>query len=175
MRDIESAVLVQKDLQLDHKKISIAQLQSGIALPVEGGIRFLFKSVTYKSESGKAEAIVTINAGDESYAANCSGPNTRHNRLRMIATATIEAVEKSLGVKHILSIGDTQKMLLCGQNAVVVGVCLRSENQEEVLLGTAINKGDDLEATVRASLDAINRKLTVLTDNEDLKPAATML
>ena len=165
VRDIESAVLVQKGLQLDHKKISVAQLESGNPIPVENGIRFLFRSITLKSESGRAEVIITIDAGNESYTAGVSGPNTRQNRLRMVASATIEAVEKSLGVKHILSVGDAQKMHLCGQNAIAVGVCLRSESQEELLLGTAINKGDDLEATVRASLDAINRRMNVLTDN----------
>ncbi len=83
----------------------------------------------------------------------------------MVASATLGAIEKSLGVKNMLFISDAQKIHLCGQNAIAVSVCLRSDNQEEVLLGTAVNKGDDLEATVRASLDAINRRLTVLTDN----------
>lgn len=165
MRDIESAVLVQKGLQLDHKKISVAQLESGIALPVENGIRFLFRSITFKSEGGKAEIIITVDASDESYTAGVSGPNTSQNRLRMVASATLEAVEKSLGVKQILSVSDTQKMHLCGQNAIAVGVCLRSGSQEDLLLGTAINKGDDLETTVRATLDAINRRMSVLTDN----------
>ncbi|MGM0651335.1 MAG: hypothetical protein ACQES4_00910 [Bacillota bacterium] len=165
VRDIESAVLIQKGLQLDHKKISVAQLESGNPLPVENGIRFLFRSITFKSESGRAEVIITIDVGNESYTAGVSGPNTRQNRLRMVASATIEAVEKSLGVKHILSVGDAQKMHLCGQNAIAVGVCLHSGGQEEILLGTAINKGDDLEATVRASLDAINRRMDVFTDN----------
>lgn len=165
MRDIESAVLVQKGLQLDHKKISVAQLESGIALPVENGIRFLFRSITFKSEGGRAEVIITVDASDESYTAGVSGPNTSQNRLRMVASATLEAVEKSLGVKQILSVSDTQKMHLCGQNAIAVGVCLRSGSQEDLLLGTAINKGDDLETTVRATLDAINRRMSVLTDN----------
>jgi len=165
VRDIESAVLVQKGLQLDHKKISVAQLESGIALPVENGIRFLFRSITFKSEGGRAEIIITVDASDESYTAGVSGPNTSQNRLRMAASATLEAVEKSLGVKQILSVSDTQKMHLCGQNAIAVGVCLRSGSQEDLLLGTAINKGDDLETTVRATLDAINRRMSVLTDN----------
>jgi len=165
VRDIESAVLVQKGLQLDHKKISVAQLETGIALPVESGIRFIFRSITFKSERGKAEVIITIDANEESYTAGVSGTNTSQNRLKMVVSATLEALEKSLGIKHILSIGDTQKMHLCGKNAIAVGVFLRSGSQEELLLGTAINKGDDLEATVRATLDAINRRMNILTDN----------
>lgn len=165
VRDIESAVLVQKGLQLDHKKISVAQLESGVNLPVENGIRFLFRSITFKSEKGKAEVIVTIDANEESYTAGVSGANTNQNRLKMVASATLEALEKSLGIKHTLSVGDTQKMHLCGKNAIAVGVCLRTGSQEELLLGTAINKGDDLEATVRATLDAINRRMNILTDS----------
>ncbi len=165
VRDIESAVLVTLGVQLDHKKISVAQLDSGLSLPAEAENRFRFRSINYTAENGKAEIMITIDAGSSSHTAKLSGPNTRQNRLRLIAGATLSAVEKSLNIEGMLTVGEVQKVHFSGQNVIAAAVFLRLHNQEEVLIGTAINRGDELETAVRASLDAINRRLTIIKSN----------
>ncbi len=165
VRDIESAILVKLGIEMDHKKISVAQLSQTEPIAADPGIRFQFKSFNYKAENGNAEVMVTISNNDKSFTAKVTGPNTRQNRLRLTAIATLSAIEQCMNIEGMLIVGDVQKVVLYGQAAIAAVVCLRSSYQEEILLGTALNRGDDLESTVRASLDAVNRRITVLKNN----------
>ncbi len=161
VRDIESAVLVKHGLELDHKKISVAQLGEGVPAPPKSGARLQFSSINYSVENGTAATSITINSENELYTAATSGPNTRHNRLKLAASAALSAVEQSVNINGKLILGDVQKQTLCEHEVITVAVCFHQVNKtEEILLGTAINKGDDLESTVRATLDAINRRVT---------------
>ncbi len=165
VRDIESAVLVKVGLELDHKKISVAQLDPELAVPAETGVRFLFQGISYSSVNGNTAVEITIGTGNQSYTAEISGPNNSQNRIRLTASATLSAVENSMGVEGMLTVNDVQKIHLGGNSAIAAAICLKLNNHEETLLGTALNKGDDLESTVRASLDAVNRRLTFIKSN----------
>ncbi len=165
VRDIESAVLIKLGLELDHKRISVAQLESSITAPVDETSRFQIKGINYSTENGSTVIMITIKTGNNLYTAKITGPNTRQNRLRLTASATLSAIEQSLNIEGEFIIGDIQKIDMCEQQIIVTAIYHRSKYQEEILLGTAINKGDDLESTVRASLDAINRRLTLLKSN----------
>ena len=161
VRDIESAVLVKHGLELDHKKISVAQLGEDVPSSPKFETRLQFSSINYSVENGTAATSITINAQNEMYTAAAKGPNTRNNRLRLAATAALSAVEQSLNIDGKLVLGDVQKSTFCEQEVITVAVCFHHANKmEELLLGTAINKGDDLESTVRATLDAVNRKVS---------------
>ncbi len=59
-------------------------------------------------------------------------------------------------------VGDVQKISLCEQEAIAVAVIFQTNNKEEILFGTAVNKGDDLESNIRATLDSLNRKISGL-------------
>ncbi len=165
VRDIESAVLIKLGLEIDHKRISVAQLESGITASAYEESRFQFKGITYSAENNHIAIMITIKAGADLYTAKITGPNTKNNRLRLTASATLSAIEQSLNIEGRFIIGDIQKIDLCDQEILVTAIYFRSNHQEEILLGTAINKGDDLESTVRASLDAINRRLTLLKNS----------
>jgi len=161
VRDIESAVLVKQGLELDHKKISVAQLGEGIPAPPQLETRLQFSSINYSIENGTAATSITLNADNELYTAAASGPNTRQNRLKLTASAALSAIEQSANINGKLILGDVQRQTLCEHEVITVAVCFHHANRfEEILLGTAINKGDELESTVRATLDAINRRVS---------------
>ncbi len=161
VRDIESAVLVKQGLELDHKKISVAQLGDDLPPPPKSETRLQFSSINYSVENGTAAISITINTNNELFTAAAKGPNTRSNRLRLTAAAALSAVEQTVSINGKLIVGDVQKLNLCEHEVITVAVCFHhSDKTEEILLGTAINKGDDLESTVRATLDAINRRVS---------------
>ncbi|MFO8192080.1 MAG: hypothetical protein R6U08_04835 [Bacillota bacterium] len=165
VRDIESAVLIKMGIELDRKQISVAQLEPGVAPPASSGIRLLLKSINYKTENGQATVNVVVSSEDTQFSATAAGQNNRQNRLRLTASATLSAIEQYLKVDNILFVGDIQGTALYGCELVIVAVCLHLDNREEILLGTALNRGDDLESAVRASLDAINRRLSVFSQS----------
>jgi len=162
VRDIESAILVKMGIEMDHKKISVAQLTPENAAPMKKPDRYKFRSISYKAENGETEIIVTIDNGEKSYSAKAAGPNIEQNRLRLISTATLSAVEQCMNTSGTLVSGNVQKIVLCDKSAIAVTVNLRSNNHEEVLLGTALIKGDDFESTIRATLDAVNRRISLI-------------
>lgn len=161
VRDIESAVLVKQGTELDHKKISVAQLGDDAPAPKKSEARLQFSSINYSVKNGTASTSITINKGNELFTSAAQGPNTRNNRLKLTASAALSAVEQSVNLSGKLIVGDVLKLTFCEQEVITVGVCFHHDNKaEEILLGTAINKGDDLESTVRATLDAINRRIS---------------
>lgn len=165
VRDIESAVLIKTGSELDHKKISVAQLCPKINAPVNDNMRFMFKRIRYSSDIKNMAVEITIDTKDHSYTSVSSGPNIKSNRLDLAASATLSAINKYINPNGILSITEIKKVYIGGQYAITVAVCLRSNSKEDILLGTAFIKGDDLETAVRATLDAVNRRTTVLQSN----------
>ncbi|MDW7740295.1 MAG: hypothetical protein SCJ97_09610 [Bacillota bacterium] len=163
VRDIESAVMVKMGLALDHKRISVAQLDSDSTSHPSNGIRLQFRAMNYSAENGTAAITITIKKGDKKYSATATGPNSIKNRLKLAAEATIAAVGQFISFEGKLYIGDIQKIKLCNYDVIAIAVCVNRDCQEEILLGTALNKGDELESTVRASLDAVNRRIMIMT------------
>lgn len=162
VRDIESAVLIKLGLELDHKKISVAQLGNN-NLPVSvPEFRLKFSSINFSKKNGTVTTSITVDAGNNSYTATVTGPSTKYTRLRLASSATLSAIEQSKNIKGALMVGDVQKINLCDHEVVAVAVFYQSNKTEEILLGTALNKGDDLESTVRATFDALNRKVSSL-------------
>ncbi|HSW35131.1 MAG TPA: hypothetical protein VLH18_00865 [Candidatus Limnocylindrales bacterium] len=161
VRDVESAVMVKLGIELDHRRISVAQLGPGALAPANANadFRLQFKSLNYIAENSTAAITITISAGEKSYIATANGPNVLQNRLKLVATATLTAVEECMQCKGRLFLGDVQKIALSGYDFIAAAVCLHLDHREEIMLGTAINKGDDLNSTARATLDAINRRL----------------
>lgn len=161
VRDIESAVLVQLNVELDHKKISVAQLQGGD----EGFNRVLrprLEGVELTTRGSKAEARVTVDFGNESYTGVAKGANVMRNRLRLAATATLEAVESYLGGTVRFMLEDVQKVVFSGRDVILVGISLLTPMGEEIFVGSAVVMGDERETAVKAVLDAINRRLYLL-------------
>lgn len=165
VRDIESAILVKMGIELDHKKISVAQLKADSCNSHRLNERYRFQSINYKAENGSAEITVTISNGNKSCSSSVTGPNIEQHRLRLISSATLGAIEKCLEKPNLLIPGNVQKIALCGRAAIAVTVNLNLNNQEEILLGTALNRGDEFESTIKATLDAVNRRISLITKN----------
>ena len=171
-RDIESAVRAHLDFILDYKKISIAQVQS--RAPIAGGParlpRLGFSDVALSVNGSRAEAVVHLLRGDAVYTGTASGHASGHNQLRLIATAAIRAVEDSGGDDGTMVIEDLQADLpLAGRKAVVVLVsALGSAKGEELLTGSALVRQDTWKAVVNATLDAVNRRVSLAFLEEEI-------
>ncbi len=160
VRDIESAVLVQLGIELDHKKISVAQLQAGEEGP--SPIRPRLESIEITIKGTMAEANITVNFDTVIYQGKAKGPNVSRNRLRLAAIATLNAVESYLGGTVSFMLEDVQKINFSGREVVLVGISLITPIGEETLLGAALVARDERESAVKAALDALNRRLILL-------------
>ena len=96
------------------------------------------------------------------YEGVANGHNSATGQLRQVAAATLKAVEQSQGLEGSLMLEDMSiGTALAGKSLVSVAVNLVSSRGEELLVGSAIIKQDSWKAVVNATLDAVNRRLSV--------------
>lgn len=161
VRDIESAVMAKLGIQLDHRKVSVAQLQ-GEEKKEQGRLRF--SDVSISLEGSRADATVHLYRDGMVYTGTASGLSSSSSQMKLITTATLRAVEDAGAADGTMIVEDlTTSVNLAGKNLVVVLVNLVTGRGDEYLTGSAIVKQDLWKAVVNATLDAINRRATLIT------------
>lgn len=157
-RDIQSALTAKFGLSIDHKKISIAQIEFKKDLLKD--FRLVIKSINYSTKENIAEVSVILQKGMQKVEGMAQGTNTTYNSHRLLACATLNCVHNLLNISNAFVIEDIEKILLAKREIITVAVSFLSPSMdEELLVGSAIVKKDIKESIVKATLDAINRKI----------------
>ncbi|HEX3014895.1 MAG TPA: hypothetical protein VHQ46_00695 [Desulfobacteria bacterium] len=162
VRDIESVLAAQFDLQIDHKKISVVQFgdeEEQIA-PFPEYFRPRLVGVTMRTVNTIAEVVVELSAGEQTLQGVARGHASTYNRLRLVVEATLNAVETLTGQGCAFVAEDVVITQLAKRSLAQVAITLIAPGGELILVGCALVRSDDREAVVRATLDARNRKLT---------------
>ncbi|MTI69157.1 MAG: hypothetical protein FH751_02735 [Firmicutes bacterium] len=156
-RDVKSALMSKFDLDIDYKVISIAQIDK--ELTKDDDSRLKLKSVETSITGKRLKVKVILEKDDKVYEGKISGPNTTFNSKRMLATATLEAIEKYLGVEEVFVFEDTSKVNLAGEDVIVTAVSFLASNKEEIYSGSSFIDVDIKESVVKSTLDAVNRRV----------------
>jgi len=162
VRDIESAVMAKFGLALDHKKISIAQMQMESKEEAAFQLRPRLVSVNLTTSGVTAEAKVTLKIGEALFQGATAGPGATNNKMRLIVHATVNAIEDFLQGTCSFAVEDVAIIALGRQEAAIVSLSLVTPDGEEALIGSSFIKQDEREAIVKATLGAINRRLSIL-------------
>ncbi|MDA8234231.1 MAG: hypothetical protein M0Z31_05360 [Clostridia bacterium] len=162
VRDIESAVMAKFGVALDHKKISIAQIQGEMKEEGKAQLRPRLVSVNLTTTGVAAEAKVGLKIGEVVYQGVTAGPGATNNKMRLIVQATINAIEDFLRGTCSFAVEEVAIIPMGRQQAAVVALSLVTPDGEEALIGGAFIKQDEREGIVKATLGAINRKLSIL-------------
>ena len=161
VRDIESLLIAQFDLQIDHKKISVAQVEDeedGTFANVES-TRPKLVGVTLRTVNGLAEVKVELLTGEQIIEGLAQGPSSSQNKLRLFVEATLQALSPLTLDKFLFVTEDVGITQLAKQQIALVPITLITTAGEQSLTGCALVRNDDREAVVKATLDAVNRKL----------------
>lgn len=163
VRDIESALAARFGLMLDRKKISVAQL-IGLdpTLPEERLKLTLIESST-DLDAGLQRISVTLAVDEDDgprYQATRQGAAGYPQTLRLAGEAVLAAVNEAIDPEYLFALENVD-VLTQGQRRVAVATCLvvgPRQEEEDVLAGAAVSRGDDVDTVVRACLDAVNRR-----------------
>jgi hypothetical protein len=156
VRDIESALLAAFDYRIDRKIISIAQ----IASEEYGEIRRVrFGGISFRTESSALECSVTLIHDGEEFSEAVTGVKTSANRKKIVAEAAVKSVEKVLGQAYLFSVEDVIVSTTRDISFATVLVNMVLGDNEERMVGSAIVRQDVNEAIVKATLDALNRRI----------------
>lgn len=164
VRDIESMLAAQFGLEIDHKKVSVVQLESEDETPQSFAkhgeqIRPKLVSVSLRTVNTMAEVKVELSAQDEIMEGVSTGTSTTYNKLRLFVEATINALSGFMMDKLVFATEDVMINRLGKHQVAQVAISLITPIGEQTLVGCAIVKNDEREAVVKATLDAVNRKL----------------
>ena len=157
VRDIESILVTRQGLRIDHKKISVAQIEGEPGV-LKDGSRIQFVSVGVSVSGLESKVEVELVRDSVPSLGVAEGPGSESNQLRLIVEATLKAVRNFLDSDHtfvfegIRSVGEEK-------NIIIVTITALTPRDERKLIGCAFSEGDRNKTAVFATLDALNRYL----------------
>lgn len=134
------------------------------ALPGPGvrGLRPVLRGLVVERADLEATVTVTLVCAERAMRASATGLATQRQTPRTAARAALVALQGFLppGVRVDLDWLEVARMPGLGRPDLVhVAVLCLSAEGEDTVVGTAVVRGDAGEAAVRATLDALNRRL----------------
>ncbi len=163
VRDVESALAARWNLEVDHKKISVAQVDKGeqegpSSSPAEH-VSVVSVNVMSRLPESTMEAEVTLRwSDDKEIMGSHEGTAPTVQSGRIPAKAAVAAVRHKLKPGCGLTLEDLQRVRMSGGDVVVCQMGFSSPRGEmEILVGCApADSEDPTYAAVQAVLHAVN-------------------
>ena len=156
VRDIESILLTSFDYRIDRKVISIAQIDTDDCDPIK---RIKLGGISLDVQANRLECKVKLLYEEEEFFVAQVGIKTAANRKKIVAKATIDAVEKILRQDFLFDVQDVITTTNRDITFISVLINMVINEMEETMVGSAIVKNDSNEAIAKATLAAINRRV----------------
>ena len=107
---------------------------------------------------------VTLDIGGTDFVGRAAGPNSQTGRQRLVAEATLDAIAQHGDGGHTFALEDVSIVQLGKEQVAVACVTLVSTLGEQSFAGSALVRQNEKDSIVRATLDAINRRMGFLTN-----------
>lgn len=191
VRDVRSALRAEYQIDLDYRRISVAQKRDSSAEgsrptppPAEPTVltlasarvreepltvRLQFCGVTTSIEQHRCRVRVELALGEREGMGEALGANSRREIPRLVALATLDAVRKFLDEGYTLSLSEVEVRRFAGEEVVLVGVKFYKDRLEKPLTGSCVVAHDLQQSVVYATLDALNRILGRLRYREPVE------
>ena len=160
VRDTETLLHARFGIAVDYRKISIAQLETGDQTPDPCRLRLV--SVTSRTATD-SYLEVTLWAGTNHYVGTAQVPDAESPEAEFtsVARATADAVQAAVHGLVQLDIEHAMTVRMEGRRVALVGLRASSAGHTEFLTGTCLVRHCVLDAVARATLDALNRRLSI--------------
>ena len=163
-RDVQSAITAAFHREVDHRTISIAQIDSTAYAGVDDcrmrqAARLRYAGMNVSMRDGWRVYEVRLTREDTDYTGEASCPNSPHQKRRAVAEATIRALESALSLDGELSLVAVHNSDIAGVPIIVCAIECPETRDGRLLIGAAhyMRDDDEAECVVRATLDALNR------------------
>lgn len=165
VRDIESTLMAQYGLNIDHKKVSIAQINDSEVLlnPKKGAARPKIRSINADVTGLNARVQVVLELNGQEFTGVSEGLASQTGQIRLVANAALNAVEKFVQGPYGFALEDVAILSLGRERVAVACVAVVGSLGEQIFAGSAVVKQSEKDSVVRATLDAINRRFGFLT------------
>lgn len=157
-RDVQSILIANHDLNIDYKKISIAEIPN---LNIrKASPRLAIDKVAYETKENRIKITVGLKDSTGQYESTIEGANIGNNIDRMIAKATLKTIEKVYKLNDIFILEDLKTLHLSRNDLVIVIIACMLNNEYKTLCGSSLVEEDSKIAIVRSVLNATNRYIS---------------
>lgn len=166
VRDVQSVALASFGLEIDRRIVSVVQLAptgpSALGEPRAETSRIGIGSIQSQLEGRRTTIRVTLSLGGREATGFAEGSSAAAVRLRLLASAALDALRQLVDAAESLELEDASMALVGGRDVAVVTLVQVDPPHEFGLVGSALAQQSPDAATVRAVLDAVNRRLSYL-------------
>jgi hypothetical protein len=181
VRDVQSLAMAQFDIDLDHRIVSVVQIEDESAVEpaaselldlgdtdvaaaeevleeIEAQARPVITEIGVRSTDAEIEVEVRLALDEDTFVGIERGAAAASARPRLVASATISALDELLGVPAAV---ESAAVVDTGTHAVALVVLTLSIPRvgAQSVAGSAVVRGDETDAVARAVLAAVNRRL----------------
>jgi hypothetical protein len=187
VRDVQSLAMAQFDIDLDHRIVSVVQIEdieddegsasnptaagslidltepasvedAGVLEEIEAQARPIITEIGVRSTGSEIEVEVRLELDDDTFVGIERGAAASSARPRLVASATISALDELLGLPAAV---ESAAVVSTGTHSVALVVLTLSIPRvgAQSVAGSAVVRGDDTDAVARAVLSAVNRRL----------------
>lgn len=157
VRDLQSLLMARFGIATDHRVISIVQLEDDES--PTGPARVALARVTSAQHGLAVHVAVALTDGDQEFLGTAEGPASASGRLRTAARATLAAVEPLLKDEMMVEVEGASVERTLGNAIALTLVHIHTKRGTRSIAGSAVVREDEIEATARSVLDALNREL----------------
>jgi len=178
VRNVESALLAEAGVQVDHRIISVAQRRADLPEPSENDSapadsessaeerspthapsadRLVLKNVHLERSAGEKVTCSVTLEGDELYEGQATGMDHRKTRLTVVGKAVLDALRDVTDGGNALMLDGIETVDAFGRRVVLVLVHTMKNRRAIPLTGAALVEDSPEETAVLAVLDATNR------------------
>lgn len=158
VRDIQSVLIATYNIQIDHKKISVAEIHDNSLKRFENRLKIM--SVSHDNNGQKSIIKVVLDNHRDRFENSKIGVNTTRNIDRMLVDVTLKTVEDAFGYDDTFILEDIKTVNISTDKVIIVVITSVDNGVEQKLCGSCLVKNDYKEAVVKATLDALNRYIS---------------
>jgi hypothetical protein len=192
VKDVVGLIWTRYNRRIDHRIVGVVRVQArGNGAPkiearpvleepapvIEDASRIRFGSVNLYMDGARAQAQVELRWKGVLRMGSASGWCSRDGAQRLVAAATLAALQEFLDDDVALGIEGVDVVRVGGHEVAIVGLALLTHRQEKLLTGCCTVGRDLPQAVALASLSALNRVVGGLKTKEPieylLRPAST--
>lgn len=156
VRDIRTALLSHFNLDVDYKIISVAQVNKNIS--INSDYRLLYEGYTNETNSDRIKIITKLCWDEKEYIGEAEGIKSEKNTLVVAAVSTLDAIKKAIDLDCFI-VDDIQSARIADKEVMLSAVTHIDHGRENILIGSAIVHNNKIDSTIKATLNAINRKV----------------
>jgi hypothetical protein len=158
-RDIRTSMLSKFNMDIDYKIISVAQIDKNLSF--SSNFRLLYEGHTVETTSDRISIKTKFTWDGKEFFGQAQGIKSEKQSLVVAASSTLDAIRQAVDIDCFI-VEDIQYSRISGEEVVIVAVNQIHNGKENILVGVAVITNNKIDAVIKATLNAINRKICSL-------------